>query len=279
MAIYISQDLYLSGGLNDGYINANNPRIGYRNLLGAASATYDQPDYPASNLLNPSTGEYWLSTNGADTQYVELQAASGLVDYFGVAGHNLAGASVQVQSRISTGASWSNVAPPAMVPDNHPLMWLFQPVANHPHWRLVINPLSGTPPRIAVIYLGPVLTLQRRVYVGHRPAPYAIDSEVVSGMSESGQFLGRVVRRETIESSITQNNVSPEFYRQRIAPFARAAVTRPFFVAWRPGEYPEEIAFAWTTGSIQMENQSANGFVRFEIPFRALAPLRRNGEV
>jgi len=115
--------------------------------------------------------------------------------------------------------------------------------------------------------------LQRRVYVGHRPVTYARSTNVVSGMSESGQYLGRVVRNQTLEFALSQQNVDAEFYREYVEPFVRSAITRPFFAAWRPSKYPDEIGFCWLTRDIVMENQLSNGFVKFDIVGRALAPL------
>lgn len=275
MAIYISQDLYLSGALDDGYINANNPKIGYRNLLeaGGVTATYEDDEHPITNVQNVSTGEYWKSSDNYNIQYVEMTISPGPVDYFAIAGHNLAGAELKLQYRLDPGDAWTDVTSPVIPGDNSAIMWLFTAINTAAYYRLHIEPSEGIAPRIAVIYLGAILTLQRRVYVGHKPVTYARDTGVVSGMSESGQFLGRVVRNQTLEFALSQQNVDPEFYREYVEPFVQSAITRPFFAAWRPSKYPEEVGFCWLTRDIQMENQLANGFVKFGIVGRALAPL------
>ncbi len=275
MAIYISQDLYLSGALADGYRNANNPLIGYRNLLEAGSVTadYAETDYPATNMQNVSTGEYWLSSDNFNLQYVTMQVSPGPIDYFAIGGHNLSGAELKLQYRLDPADPWSDVTTPVIPGDNHAIMWLFEPIETAAYWRLYIEPRVGVAPRIAVLYLGQVLTLQRRLYVGHTPIVDGLDTDVVSGMSESGQYLGRVVRRQALGTSITQNNVTPDFWREYIRPFRDAAITRPFFFAWRPSTYPEEVGYCWLTGDIKMENALANGYVKFDIKVQALAPL------
>lgn len=275
MAIYISQDLYLSGALDDGYINANNPRIGWRDYLqaGSIAADFEEPDYPATNLQNVSTAEYWRSTDNYNTQYLEMQISPAPVDYFALAGHNLAGAELQLQYRLDPGDAWSAATPPVIPGDNSAIMWLFPAIQTAAYWRLSIQPSEGVYPRIAVMYLGPVLTLQRRTYVGHTPVNYGRSTAVQSGMSESGQYLGRVVQREVLETALSQQNVDPEFYREKIEPFVKSAITRPFFMAWRPSKYPLEVGYCWLTRNIVPENQLANGFVKFDIQVRALAPL------
>lgn len=275
MAIYISQDLYLSGSLDDGYRNANNPLIGYDNLVeaGSVSATYAETDYPITNVQNVSTGEYWLSTDDTSLQYIEMQVTPTTINYFGIAGHNLAGAELKLQRRDDPGDAWTDVTDAVIPGDNHAIMWYFEDVVTSAYWRLYIEPSAGTAPRIAVLYLGEVLVLQRRVYVGHTPVTDAQATQYRTAVSASAQYLGRVVGSQFLGVSLAQQNIDPEFYRTYIRPFKLRAETRPFFMAWRPSKYPEEVGFCWTTKDITPQNALANGYLNFDIEGRALAPL------
>ena len=277
MPIYISQDLYLSGELSSSDTDPNSPRIGYQDFIGSGSVTADFEDdnYPASNLQNVSTGNYWLSTDDTTTQYVEFQVSVNPINYFAIAGHNLAGAQLKLQRKDSAGDPWIDVTDPVISGDNHAIMWMFVKVLTSGFWRLEIVPVAGKPPRIGVAYLGEYLTLQRKIYVGFEPPNYAVTSNVTSNMSESGQFLGRVVRNQELDLRASFRNIGPAYWRNYIEPFARSAVTRPFFFAWRPAQYPLEIAFGWVTDDrgIRCTNQSPNGNVQFEINGKALAPL------
>lgn len=273
MPIFISQDLWLSGGLDDGYINANNPRIGYHNLIniGAIMAEYENPSRPATNIANVSTAEYWESSSDEE-QHIEFGLGFAAWNYFGIAGHNLAGAIYQMQWRADPGDPWEDVTNEQIPGDNNAIMHLFETIIA-PYARLKIVPVAGVMPKISVIYIGEYLTLQRRTYVGHTPIVYARNTDVVSGMSESGNFLGRVVKKRTLgTSALEQQNVSPDYYRSLIDPFVVHAQTLPFFMAWRPGQYPDEVGFCWATDDIVMTNQLANGFVNFTINVNALAP-------
>lgn len=273
MAIFISQDLYLSGALDiDDYINANNPRIGYHNLVvyGGVTADSEAANYPASNVTNVSTAEYWQSASNA-TQYINFELGVNAWDYFAIGGHNLEGSVYQLESRADPADAWTAVTDEAIPGDNNAIMHLFESLT-HPYARLKIIPASGVFPKIAVIYIGQILTLQRRVYVGHTPGVYGRQTEVVSGMSESGQYLGRIVKRQTLSTSISQENVTAAYYRQHIEPFVQAAILRPFFLAWRPAQYPDEVVFAWATSDIVPENHRTNGMMKFDIQMRALAP-------
>lgn len=275
MALYISQDLYLSGALDDGYRNANNPIIGYKNLLesGSIVASDEQADYPASNILNTSTGEYWLSPDNFFDQYLDMAIPPAAVNYVGIAGHNLAGAELQLQYRLDPGDAWTDATTAVIPGDNHALMWYFETINSAAYWRLNIQPAEGIAPRVAVIYIGEVLTLQRRVFVGHTPIKDAEQTNWQENMSQSSQYLGRVIESEVLDVSLAQQNVDQEFYREYIRPFAQAAKLKPFFMAWRPSKYPEEIGYCWITRNINMQNALPNGYVNFDIVGRALAPL------
>lgn len=273
MPIYISQAVYLSGTLDaDDYINANNPRIGYHNLVqyGGVTADSEETNYPASNIANDSTAEYWESESNA-TQYVNFQMANSNWDYLAIAGHNLEGSVYQWQSRADPGDAWTDVTDERIPGDNSAIIDLVT-TNLHPYVRLKLIPASGVFPKIAVVYIGRILTLQRRVYVGHTPVVYGRRTSVISGMSENGQYLGRVVKRRMLQTSISQQDVTPSYYRSYIDPFVQHAITRPFFVAWRPAQYPEEVGFCWSTSDIVMENQRSNGMIKFDIQMRALAP-------
>jgi len=61
MATHITEALYISGGLSSSIdFNANNPVIGYQNLVEVGGITSDsaETDYPVTNLGNDSTAEY-----------------------------------------------------------------------------------------------------------------------------------------------------------------------------------------------------------------------------
>jgi hypothetical protein len=107
--------------------------------------------------------------------------------------------------------------------------------------------------------------------VQHKQLPHARRSSIVSGMSESGNFLGRVVLNEYRESSAEFAYFTPDWYRENFEPFAAAAVSTPFFWAWNPNEYPEETSFAWITDDIQPETDPATHRVHVTFSMRSTA--------
>ena len=245
-------------------INANNPRIGYRSIVTASNVSADEEadDEPVTNLANPATYLYWRGTStSAQAVTVSLEAAAD-VDYFAIAKHNLGstGATVAFQSSAD-GETWTTIETIEPSSD-YALIVEFDSVTAQ-FYRLSITP--GTePPAIAVLYIGEILVLQRRLFVNHTPLVYGRKTTVSSGMSESGQFLGRVVRRQLYSSSVTMGNLTSAWYRSHLDPFFEAARTKPYFWAWRPAQYPHEVGFAWMNGDPSMTNQRANGMIQIE---------------
>lgn len=272
MAIYISSGLASSGDLNeDDYIDGNNPRIGYKNLVqfGGVTADSELSTNPASNIENYSTAEYWESAS-TSLQYVYFELVASTWDYVGIGAHNLTGASVQIESRADPGDSWAAATAEEVIPDNNPIIF-FNESSTHAYVRIKITP-AGIAPKISCVFVGEMITLPLRIYVDHTPINYGKNTKKLNGFAEEGNYLGAVVVNEVLETSVSQNNVSPSYYRSVIVPFAEAAITQPFFFAWRPLKYPEEVGFCWITKNIKPENQRTNGMMSFDINIRAVSP-------
>lgn len=140
--------------------------------------------------------------------------------------------------------------------------------------RLRIQPSAAAEPltpQLAVLYVGLLLTLQRRVYVGHTPMPYGRSLQVANLLSISGAFLGRIVLGQTRKSSVNLQNITAAWYRAYMDPFLVAAQEIPFFFAWRPGIYPEEAGFAWLTGDPDASNQRTNGMMSVSFRMEGVA--------
>jgi hypothetical protein len=125
-------------------------------------------------------------------------------------------------------------------------------------------------PTAAVLYTGALLVLQRRIYVGHTPITMGRTSKITNARSESGNFLGRIVLNEMTETSVSIQNLTPDWYRSQLDPFIRASKETPFFFAWRPGDYANEVGYAWITDDPQPSNQRSNGMMQIDFQMRGI---------
>ena len=159
-----------------------------------------------------------------------------------------------------------------MLPNNNPVIFRFtkQPLFAI---RLRIQAsLAAVPsvPFLAVMYVGELLLLQRRIYVGHTPMPYGRRLTVANHRSISGDFLGRVTLSEKTETTVDLKNLTANWYRTNFEPFLVAAKEIPFFFNWCPGDYPHESGYAWLTGDPQPQNQSSNGMMQIGMNFEGI---------
>lgn len=249
--LYISSEVVLSDTSGD--LRPDGPLVGYRQLLTVTNVSADEEaaGFPASNLANPSTAEKWKGlTDDPQTVTVNLGSPQ-TCDYVGIARHNLGtiGCTIQVQSSVD-GDVWDDLGDDFIPGDDSPIMVRFDD-SNGPYFRLELTPGSGVP-EIAVLYLGRLLVLQRNIYVGHTPITYSYANTVSVGMSESGEFLGAVARRANPSTDVKQANLTASWFRANMAPFFKQCVGNatdrhrtPFFFAWRPTSFPDEVAFGW----------------------------------
>lgn len=274
--IYITQDLYLSDELYGVDQDPNNPILGWHNLLekGSITADFELDDYPATNIQTNSTGDFWRSSDDSTTQYLYMTVSPAQINYLGVAGHNFAGAEILLQHRADPGDAWTNIGDSFIPDSNHAIMIYFASVYTSSYWRLKIIPFTDTAPRASNIYLGKMLRLTRKIYVGHKPILFDKKTKFYTGESENGNFNGRVIQNQKHNLKFMQNQVSAAWVREYLKPWLDVSLERPFFFAWRPSNYPKEIAFAWLNDDVVPENISVNGNMRYDIDATALAPLR-----
>jgi hypothetical protein len=273
MSVVISGSLVLgdsqSGG---GTINANNPIIGYQNLVTASnvSSTSSEAGFPATNLANPSTYLKWVGvvSDPVQDEYITLQLNTNEdVDYVGIAGHNFYTAQIAVSIEIvdesGSPTVWEELTSPVIPPNDGPLLFRFTP-QGVVSIRIRMQP-GNAAPQAAVVYSGALLVIQRRLYVGHTPITLGRKTKVTNGRSESGKFLGRIVLSEMTATKVDLQNLTPSWYRTYMDPFVLNSQEYPFFFAWRPSAYPNEVGYAWLTSDPNPTNQSPNGMMQVSL--------------
>lgn len=280
MTVVISSSLVLSRALIGDAANGNNPIIGYQNLVTTTNITTTtaDSDFPTTNLANPATDSIWKGVTGspsADDEYITVQVNTNEdIDYVGVARHNFGAGMfpVSVEIQATDGAAWVEVIADTLLADDSPVIFRFTPQAAFAvRVRLQAPLVVNTVPFAAVVYVGKLLILQRRIYVGHTPIPYGRQTRVVNGKSENGNFLGRIIVGEGRASAVSMNNLSPAWYRTYMDPFVIAAQEDPFFFSWRPLDYPRETGYAWITDDPQPLNQRTNGMMQIAFKMMGIA--------
>lgn len=284
MSVIVSPNVVLTGGPGGVDVNADNPIIGYQNLatINNIESWTAETNYPITNTVNPSTYEKWVGEIGSPEigeEYITITVDTNeTIDYVGIAGHNFGSGLFPIsiegqQTNTGSPEEWTELNASVLLASDRPAMFRFEEGSYYAiRIRLQSSQLS-TPvaPEAAVIYVGKLLILQRRIYVGHTPLPYGYRTNVVNGMSESGNFLGRVILSETRAAEISMSNITPGWFRSYMVPFIESAQEKPFFFNWRPESYPYETGYCWSTDDIIGVNELTNGMMSFDFNVRGVS--------
>jgi hypothetical protein len=267
MSIVISSSYVISASASGGgVITADNPLIGYDNITTEANiaSTTEDADFPADNLANPATHLRWKGTATAIEYLTVLNPDAADLDYIAVARHNWFTAQIAVSVEYLTlPSTWTQLIAPVILPNDGPALFRFPKIA---YSGIRLKLAAGTAaPNAAVVYCGALLVLQRRMYVGHTPITLGRTTMQSSLRSVNGNFLGRVVLGRKTSTQIMLQNLTPDWYRAYMAPFVLAAEEIPFFFAWRPSTYSNEIGYAWLSQDPVPKNQRTNGMMQVDL--------------
>ena len=257
--------------LADGFapeVPLTHARIGWATIVTESSITASSAasEFPATAPVNPLTWDRWLPEALPATWQVDAGVAAD-VDYLGIAAHTLADGLLNVTVQRSGDAlAWTDVVTHEPV-DNGPILFLFAPVAAR-YWRLLID--GGSPQHVGVIQLGQVLAMPRPIYGGLSPLALSRATTIQPQRSEQGQFLGRSVIRGGLRGELSWRHLSAAWYRTTFDPFVASALVRPFFLAWRPATFPEDVGYVWTGADIVPSNMGVRGLMQVSLPVEGL---------
>lgn len=249
----------------------DNPRIGYDNLITAGSLSSDEADadFPLTNLENDASYPPWKGETAASQNIVAALTGAQTVDYIGLARHNFGTASITytLEHASSSGGPWTSIVSNSPS-DDRPILHQFTETTDS-FFRLALSGMTAVP-ELAVWYLGQILVVERRIYVGHSPITLSPNRRVSTGRSENGQFLGRVRRATTYRARISLQNLDPDWYRNNLDPFVDVVDSQAFFWAWRPESFADEVAYCWADEEPRPANQRSNGMMQWDLSIQGI---------
>lgn len=257
--LVISRNLVLSAA--ELALPPGTPLILWHNLVTFSNITANtaETDYPATNLANPATNSLWRAASDSPSPgnvLLTITTNHNLIDAVGIAEHNFGSAGIAVSierydgldENTPAGEVWTELVQPQIPSDDAPLLFLFSLQSIE---RIRIKLVEGSDmPEAAVVYVGKALRSERGVVVtkDFTPPRFGRRTEVINGRSERGNYLGRVVLGQHIETTVDFAHFRPDWYREHFHPFVTAAQSNaPFFFAWAPSDYPYEVGYCWLT--------------------------------
>lgn len=237
------------------------PRVCYQTYTfaltdAAVTASTEITGAPKDAPLRPDTAEYWEASALPATWEIDLGSTVN-VDYAGIAGHDIGsnGASVKIETSLGdfTGSPltqvWTEFGTEVAPDDDSALLYL-DDVRTARYARITLTG-AGSVPHIAVFYIGVALAMEREADGGgFQPITMARQTELHQSLSRGGQFLGQGFRRTGLSAGVSFKHLDPAWYRANFDAFAKHARNLPYFFAWWPEQYTEDVAFVWTPDDI-----------------------------
>lgn len=110
---------------------------------------------------------------------------------------------------------------------------------------------AGAAPKIASVYAGQLLAMERGLALGFRPPTLSRRTTLKAPVSRGGQILMQSVRKHGLESEAQFSHLTQAWYRSYFDPFVKhARLGLPYFFAWNPQDFPLEVGYMWTEQDI-----------------------------
>ena len=140
----------------------------------------------------------------------------------------------------SSPSVWTTIINAVAITDDSPIMCIFAPVTGTA-FRVVVS--GATAPFMAVIRFGMAMQMPQPFYAGHAPLDLSRQTVMRSNKSGTGEFLGRTVQRTALATSMGWQHLRAAWVRNHWADFQLALEAEPFFLAWRPASFPDEVGY------------------------------------
>jgi hypothetical protein len=237
-------------------------RILYDNKFNGASTSIAA----AQGITNANTYERWRRT-GSDIVLIVTQATPQTIDSICLGAHNLGSIGTTIAIATSSNTSGPFTTRATLTPDNdNAIMVLIGSNVTVQRIRLTFSGTVGAN-EIGVLYAGIAMVMLRPIFGGHAPITLQNKTTYVDSASEDGQWLGRTIARKGYQTSYKWQFITGTWYRQNFTDFINVSNKQPFFIAWRPDLYPDEVGYCWRTSDIAVTNRGgATDYVDFDLP-------------
>lgn len=234
----------------------NHARILYAPISGTVTADGSNGIY----ALNNYTSQRWSLVSGVNNW--TLQTSSVVeVDCLFIAAHNLAGKTVIISTASTAGGAHTTRATIAPT-DNTTICVIFNDTTGFTltvrEVRVSVN--DGADVAIGIIRAGKALQMPIPIYGGHRPLNLNRVTEAQQQFSETGQWLGRIIKRRAVTSSYDWEYLKASWYDTYFEPFAQTLPLNPFCIAGNPSKIGSDVGFVWTDRDLEPSNMGIKSY-------------------
>jgi hypothetical protein len=223
------------------------PRLAYQSYVSGATivASHDQSN--VAYIYDGMTTMKWRPA--VNTSSITLSGSFNGTDYVAIAGANFKSSGCQVEIKDSGGNSLGIANG---LRDNQPVYFVFERTF---YSQIVIEfTCSNSTLEVGEIYMGSSMLFPKNVSVGYVPARWNTNNIVNTGVTQSNQFAGSVVRARgsTEQFSISKMDVS--FLDGAYESFLRAAEGVPVFFLWSKDNFADCVFGNWKSNKPAYES-------------------------
>lgn len=194
--------------IGSGSANTQGINILYQNRFKDGTVTWSSQTSSGQgiNTLDPQTWNFWQPSSVPAHQTLDYGSAVSC-DGACIAAHDahLYGATLSVQSSTDN-VTWTTRGTNS--PATGDTIFFLFPAVSARYWRIAI---TGATCRVAVIMIGTRLTFPNSPLSGHTPFHHSWESEMLTNVSDGGQFLGDRVLKTGSKFSVNAGSVERDF--------------------------------------------------------------------
>ena len=259
MTLYISATKAAAMASNG---NENNPLVTRFNHGQSSGATLSSDDGvladgALANAVSGSTADRWRpDVFGTNVTFRVTKAAAYTCSFMGVCGHNIAtyGGSIRPQYSTDGGSTWLNCdSMGAETPTTNENIGFYFSDIDAADFRINITGLTaGDGVTVAVVYIGRGMQFDQRFFSGFAPPIAPTNVDLIPNVSAGGNFLKSDYRTRGISYEFGVRHLTQDWVRGVGSSFPAFQENfnqgEPFFMAWRPTDYPDDLAYCWRDG-------------------------------
>ena len=252
--------------LTSGYtVGTNQPLTNARILWSMLTGTVVADGTGGVLATNDFTGQRWTAPEGLADWTLTLDAPAPL-DTVMIACHNLNGASCILRTSPDLVTAYTDHYSWTQQDNATIALMLNNGGVPHQVQRIQLELADGSGYKVGIIRAGVALQMTQPLYGGHKPINLNRVTEAQHIMSETGQWLGRIGKLQTIRTSYEWDLLFADWYDSVFEPFAQTLPLKPFGIIANPQAMPKNLAWCWTNSDVSPENMGGGRpFMKVEL--------------
>lgn len=251
--------VWIESGFQGNEYPLNHGRVCWQWYGGTVTSTSEASGFADDNALPPRTDSAWRASSLPATWTITFSEAKAF-SFLGIAKHNLGTQNATITIEYNDGTGWASIAgfSGVEVPDDAPILALCAE-RSATAVRVTVDSADAAP-TISVIMAGTADEWPRPFTWTGQPITEGDQIQFDNNRSLTGNFLGRSKRSDGLSFDLTMQNASEAWRVGDFAAFKDYANggDAVFFVAARPFDYPNELAFAWCPNIIRADRETPN---------------------